>query len=293
MPDMAQENRRIRADQSGLVVPFPGSRGDDSRRTNLPAAVSSFVGRERELTEIGDLLGDNRLLTLTGPGGVGKTRLALAAAGALVEVMDDGVWMVEFAPLSDTSLVAQAVASVLRVREQPGRPLLEVLSDHLVGKRLLLVFDNCEHMIDACAELAATLLSACPELRMLCTSREALGISGEIVWSVPLLTVPEPGQTVGLAELSGYEAVRLLVDRTTAVDRLFVLNDDNAARGGTALPPPSGDPARPGAGGSAGQGLVDRERLRRSGQEPRSPGIGWQGQCSASPHAAGDHRLES
>ena len=228
MPDMAQENRRIRADQSGLVVAFPGGRGDGSRRSNLPAALSSFVGRERELTEIGDLFSDNRLLTLTGPGGVGKTRLALAAAGALVEVMD-GVWMVEFAPLSDTSLVVQAVASVLRVREQPGRPLLEVLSDYLVGKRLLLVFDNCEHMLDACAELAATLLSACPELRVLCTSREALGIPGEIVWSVPLLTVPEPGQAVGLGELSGYEAVRLLVDRTTAVDRSFVLNDDNAA----------------------------------------------------------------
>ena len=137
------------------------------------------------------LLGETRLLTLTGSGGCGKTRLALAVASELVEGFEDGVWMVDLAPLADPSLVAQAVASTLGVREQPGRSLTETLSDYLASKKVLLVLDNCEHLIEACAELAEALLRSCPELRVLATSREALGITGEVAWPVPSLSLPD------------------------------------------------------------------------------------------------------
>ncbi len=161
--------------------------------------LSSFVGREKELAEVKRLLENTRLLTLTGSGGCGKTRLALAVASELVEGFEDGVWLVDLAPLADPSLVPQAVASTLGVREQPGRPLLETLSGYLSFKKVLLVLDNCEHLIEACAELAESLLRSCPELRVLATSREALGITGEVAWPVPSLS-PRPQASAGYRE---------------------------------------------------------------------------------------------
>src|SRR3712207_4003409 len=160
----------------------PASHTPERALPNLPLELSSFVGREKELAEVKRLLEVNRLLTLTGSGGCGKTRLALAAASEVVEGFEDGVWMVELASLADPSLVPQAVASSLDVREQPGRSLIETLSDYLGSKKVLLVLDNCEHLIEACAELAEALLRSCPELRVLATSREALGITGEVAW---------------------------------------------------------------------------------------------------------------
>lgn len=152
---------------------------------NLPLALTSFVGREREMAEAKGLLDADRLLRLTGPGGSGKTRLALAVASDVVGRFEDGVWLVELAPLSDPDLVPQAVASVLGVRETPGVPLLETLAEHLGPRHTLLVFDDCEHLIDACASLAEALLRRCPNLSVLATSREALGVAGEILFVVP------------------------------------------------------------------------------------------------------------
>src|SRR3712207_3060598 len=149
---------------------------------NLPLQLSSFVGREKELAEVKRLLENNRLLTLTGSGGCGKTRLALAAASELMNGFEGGAWLVDLAPLADPSHVPQAMASTLGVREQPGRSLIETLSNYLGSKKVLLVLDNCEHLIEACAELAAALLRSCPRLRILATSREALGITGEVAW---------------------------------------------------------------------------------------------------------------
>jgi predicted ATPase len=153
--------------------------------SNLPLRLSSFVGREKELAEVRRLLGDTRLLTLTGPGGCGKTRLAVVAASEQLQGFEDGVQMVELAPLSDPSFVPQAVASVLGAREQSDFSLTETLSNHLRGKNMLLVLDNCEHLIEACAELVETLLRTCPQLRVLATSREALAMPGEVAWPVP------------------------------------------------------------------------------------------------------------
>jgi predicted ATPase/DNA-binding NarL/FixJ family response regulator len=191
--------------------------------------LSSFVGREKELTEVKRWLEDSRLLTLTGSGGCGKTRLALAAADELSEGFEEGVWLVELAPLADPSLVAQAVASTLGVREKPGRSLTETLLDHLASKKVLLVLDNCEHLVEACAELAESLLRFCPGLCVLATSREALGITGEIAWPVPSLSLPDVRRLPDIESLHGYESARLFVERTAAVKPTFALTEQNAS----------------------------------------------------------------
>jgi predicted ATPase/DNA-binding CsgD family transcriptional regulator len=191
--------------------------------------LSSFVGREKELAEVKRLLADTRLLTLTGSGGCGKTRLALAAATDLLEEFEEGVWLVELAPLADPSLVAQAVAATLGVREQPGRWPTQTLSNYLGLKKVLLVLDNCEHLVEACAELAEALLRFCPELRVLATSREALGIVGEVAWPIPSLSLPDLRRLPDIGSLPRYEATRLFVERAVAVKPDFVLTEQNAS----------------------------------------------------------------
>lgn len=197
------------------------------RRNNLPAERTSFVGRADQVVEVERLMAMTRLLTLTGVGGAGKTRLALEIARNLVEIHPEGAWLVELAALSDPEPVPQAVAKALGVREQPGLPLTAALKDHLHSKKLLLVIDNCEHLVDATARLVETLLDACPELRVLTTSREALNVPGEMVWRVPSLSVPGRGAAVEGA--AGSESVRLFVERARYRDPDFVLTPENAA----------------------------------------------------------------
>jgi non-specific serine/threonine protein kinase len=185
--------------------------------SNLPAQVSSFIGREVELAEVRRLVGGPRLVTLTGAGGAGKTRLALqVAAGLLEDAGDagDGVWFADLAPLGDPDLVAVTVADVLGVRQEPGRPVLGTLVEAVGGRGLLVLLDNCEHLIGACAKLADALLRGCPELALLATSREPLGIGGERVYRVPSLGTPADGDEAGVIWAS--EAVRLLADRAAA-----------------------------------------------------------------------------
>jgi non-specific serine/threonine protein kinase len=190
--------------------------------------LSSFVGRKKELAEVKRLLGNSRLLTLTGPGGCGKTRLSLAAASELVEGFEDGVWLVDLAPLADPSIVMQALASTLGVREQPGRSLTEILSGYLSSRKVLVVLDNCEHLIEACAELAEALLRSCPGLRILASSREALGIIGEVAWPVPPLSLPDLRRLSDREMLSRSESARLFVERATAVNPTLTLTEQDA-----------------------------------------------------------------
>ena len=207
----------------GEPAEVPGVAG----RHNLPDTLSSFVGREREVVEVERLLDAVRLLTLTGVGGSGKTRLALEVARGLVGAYQDGVWLVELAPLSEGSLVPQAVATALGVREQPNHPLISTLVNALREQKVLLVLDNCEHLIGATARLAEALLRSCPRLRILATSREMLGATGEVSWLTPPLSGPDPQQRPPVEDLEGYESARLFVERAQYRDPSFVLTPRN------------------------------------------------------------------
>jgi predicted ATPase/DNA-binding SARP family transcriptional activator len=196
--------------------------------TNLPAPLSRLIGRQREIAEIRRLAATARLLTITGPGGCGKTRLALATGLELLPRFADGAWLVELAPLSDQSMVAQTVAAALGVPEQPGRSVADTLADSLTAKQLLLVLDNCEHVLVACAHLARRLLASCPRLTILATSRERLKLAGETVYLTPSLSLPDTGASSPEVVMRS-EAVCLFVERATSVQPAFVLDDHNAA----------------------------------------------------------------
>jgi predicted ATPase/DNA-binding SARP family transcriptional activator len=188
-------------------------------RTNLPVPITSFIGRERDIETIKQLLNPSsqsgaRLLTLTGPGGAGKTRLAIRVTGDLAQSAPERVCWIELAALTDPALVATTTAKTLGLRELPGQPIIETLVDHLRLRQMLLILDNCEHLILPSAQLVNALLQACPELQVLCTSREVLGLTGEVIYPVPSLTIDE-------------EAVRLFVERATAAAPAFRLTDQN------------------------------------------------------------------
>ncbi len=213
----------------GLAHMTTSSAPVDSVRHNLPASLTSFVGRERELADLQARLADARLVTLTGVGGCGKTRLALELARAVLDRYPDGIWLAELAPLEDAELVAHSVAAVLGVRETAGQSTIDALGTRLRARRLMLVLDNCEHLLDACARLVDALLRACPDVHVLTTSREALGITGEIAWRVPSLAVPDPQRRPPVAELQSNQAVRLFTERALAVQPHFSVTEHNAA----------------------------------------------------------------
>jgi predicted ATPase/DNA-binding CsgD family transcriptional regulator/tetratricopeptide (TPR) repeat protein len=181
---------------------------------NLPTALSTFIGRERELRDVSRLLGSSRLVTLTGTAGVGKTRLALRVAQDRAHMFADGTWSVELAPVRDPCLVPQTIATAMSLREVPRRPVVETLLTWLRDRSVLLLLDNCEHLVGVCAELADLLLRGCPALRFLATSREPLGIPGEAAWTVPPLSVPAPTTPLTLDTVAVHDAVRLFVERT-------------------------------------------------------------------------------
>jgi predicted ATPase/DNA-binding SARP family transcriptional activator/predicted RNase H-like HicB family nuclease len=218
-------------EKTGSLIAFPRARLPKKRPPdNLPLQLTSFIGREMEVARVERLLvGGTRLVTLCGPGGCGKTRLALAVAQEMVEGFEDGVWWVELASLSEPDLVPGALASALGVREVADRSLTEALIEHLKPRETLLVLDNCEHLVEGCATLVDTLLRACPKLEILATSREPLRIAGETIGVVPSLSLPDPGRLPPAGELGRYEAVRLFVERAKAVDSGFALTGRNAA----------------------------------------------------------------
>jgi len=182
--------------------------------TNLPAQASSFIGREGELAAVRALVGGSRLVTLTGAGGAGKTRLGLQVAAGMLDGAGDGVWFADLAPLADPDLVAVTLADVLGIRQDPGLPVLDALVEAVGGRSLLVLLDNCEHVIGACAKLADALLRNCPNLALLATSREPLGIDGERIYRVPSMRTPADGADPDAIRAS--EAVRLLADRAAS-----------------------------------------------------------------------------
>jgi len=185
------------------------------------------VGREGEIGEVERELATTRLLTLTGVGGSGKTRLALEVARGLIEAYPDGVWLVQLAPLSEGELVPKAVAETLQIPVRPGESLFATLAELLRDRQLLIILDNCEHLLDAAARLVDKVLDSCPSVHILATSREALGVEGEVRWLVPPLSAPEMGRTPSAEELEAYEAVHLFVERARGRDAAFSLSPRN------------------------------------------------------------------
>jgi predicted ATPase len=211
----------------GLPENFPPLQSLDLYPNNLPILLTNFIGRKHDLEQIKQLFDTARLVTLTGPGGTGKTRLALQAAAEVLQDYPDGVWLLELAPLSNPEMIVQSLAMALNIREQPGRPLQTVIIDTLRSKKLFLILDNCEHLIEACAELALDLLRACPDVRIITSSREMLGVAGEMVYRVPSLALPDSPQA-SYDELAQSESVRLYVERASAIQPNFRMTPENA-----------------------------------------------------------------
>jgi len=229
LKDLAEPMRLFQVAAAELPRAFPPLNTVDDRPNNLPAELTTFIGRERELAEVKQLFPAARLVTLTGFAGVGKTRLALRTAADLLPDYPHGAWVAELAALTEAALVPKAVATALGLPEQSDRTLTETLGAFLRSKTALLVLDNCEHLIAACADLAQTLLRTCPNLRLLATSREPLGILGEVIWRVPALSTPNPQEMPPIEELTRYEAVLLFADRAALSRPGFRVTSSNAA----------------------------------------------------------------
>lgn len=226
LKDLARPEKIFQVVAPDLSTEFPPLKTLNALPNNLPIQLTTFIGRQKEIEEIRHRLSQTRLLTLTGAGGCGKTRLALQVAAQVAHEFPNGAWMVELAPLADPSLVPQSIAAVFGLRQEEVRPLLETVIDYLREKDLLLILDNCEHLIDSCANLADRFLHACPRLKILASSREALGIAGETPYRVPSLSLPQKNSE--LDALIQSEAARLFIDRASALAPGFKVEPQQA-----------------------------------------------------------------
>ena len=225
--DLAAPQRLFQVVAPGLRRDFPPLRTIDRRPNNLPRQLTSFVGRERELAEAKRLLVASPLLTLTGPGGVGKTRIALELGSELLGEFEDGVWVVELGSVADPELLGNAFATALSVPEQSGRSLIAAVAEHLETRTVLLLVDDCEHVLGAVAEAAETILRASPGVRLAVTSREPLGIAGEAVFPVPPLSAPAPDQSLAGDAIGQFEACQLFAERCIAAQPSFRVTPEN------------------------------------------------------------------
>jgi len=226
--DVSHPVRVFQVSVPDLQSEFPALHTLSVFPNNLPTQITSFVGREKELTDVKKLLHDAHMLTLIGPGGTGKTRLSIQAAQESLDQYPDGVWLVELAPILDPLLVPRTTAIAIGLRDEPQRPVIDMLCDYLREKKMLILLDNCEHLVDACAQMADRLLHASPHTRILASSREALGIAGEVTYRVPSLGLPDMSHLPSFESLSQYEAVKLFIDRATSAVSTFSVTNDNA-----------------------------------------------------------------
>lgn len=224
LKDLGRPEKLFQLVHPDLPSEFPALRSLDSFRHNLSLPLTSFIGREREIAEIRSVLGSASLLTLAGVGGCGKTRLAIQAAASMIERFPDGAWLVELAPLESPSLVPHTVAKAIGIREESGGDLVDKICAHLRHSETLLVLDNCEHLIGSCASLVEKLLSLCPILRVIVTSREPLGVPGEVILRVPPLTLPDV-LSPSLEDVTQYDAIRLFVERARSVRRGYEVDE--------------------------------------------------------------------
>ncbi|MDQ2692416.1 MAG: tetratricopeptide repeat protein, partial [Chloroflexota bacterium] len=227
LKDLLHPEQLYQLTAANLPSEFPPLKTLEAANHNLPTELTSFIGREREIQEVKKLIAEHRMVTLTGSGGAGKTRLGLQVAAELLSLFSGGIWFVELAALADPALIPQTLLSIFKLREDPRRTSLEILHDHLRSKTALLLLDNCEHLIEACAQLSETLLRACPKLRILASSREALGIPGEVSYRVPSLKTPTPTDLRHLTNPAEIDSIRLFVERGTTAKPDFLLTREN------------------------------------------------------------------
>lgn len=240
LKDLEEPEHIYQLNHSSLPSRFPSLRSLDYMPTNLPIQVTTFVGRDREMLELKELLPTTRILTITGAGGAGKTRLAVQVAAELLDAFPNGVWFADFAPLVEARLVPYIVAGILGLRENvdetadgaplqaPSEDITPRMIDHLRDSQVLLILDNCEHVLSACTDLAAHLTQSCPRVSIITTSREPLGVAGELTWRIPSLAMPDPEETPSVEALSQYEAVRLFIERALSVRPDFTVDKENA-----------------------------------------------------------------
>jgi predicted ATPase/class 3 adenylate cyclase len=228
LKDIVRPEHIYQVSTPGLLSEFPLLTTLEAINHNLPMQLTSFIGREREIAEAREALATTRILTFVGPGGTGKTRLSLQVAAEQLSEFNDGVWLIELAQLTDPTYILSTIASTFHLREVQGVPLIDTVTDYLRGKGLLLVLDNCEHLIEACARLSDHFLHACPKLKIIASSREAFGIEGETVYRVPSLALPS-AQDGGSKSLMDYEATRLFIERARKAHPGFELTSGNTA----------------------------------------------------------------
>ena len=230
LKDLGRPERIFQLHGPGLQAGFPPLRslGNPALPNNLPAQLSAFIGRGREVSELRALVESSRLVTVAGAGGAGKTRLGLQVAAELLDGSGDGVWLVELAAVADESAVAPAISRALGIGEPRGRPVLDALLDALAPQDILIVLDNCEHLIGACAKIADAIVARCPRVHLLATSREPLGIGGETIYRVPSLSLPGPGEA-DCAAAGSSDAVALFADRARAQGIGLVVDERTAA----------------------------------------------------------------
>jgi predicted ATPase/class 3 adenylate cyclase len=227
LKDLPAPDRLFQVVAPGLGREFPPLRSIDSRPNNLPRQLTTFVGRQREIGEAKGVLAGSPLLTLTGPGGVGKTRLAIEVAADLLDEYEDGVWFIDLGPVTDPAFVAHSIATALGVMDISGQPILDSVIDHIRRRHVLLVIDNCEHLLDEAAHAVDALLRACAQVRVIATSREGFAIAGEAVFPVPSLAAPEG--SLPIEDLVHFESVRLFTERAAAAQAGFAVTERNAA----------------------------------------------------------------